>query len=72
LAMAIVTKPKVIIRADANAAHKYVVTVMDVLADLDLHFSLWEGNVFSLVNGIRRQMKLIEQILGKCLLAISL
>lgn len=28
-------KPPVILRADANAAHKYVVTVMDVLADLD-------------------------------------
>lgn len=28
-------KPQVIIRADANAAHKYVVTVMDVLADND-------------------------------------
>lgn len=27
-------KPPVVIRADANAAHKYVVTVMDVLADL--------------------------------------
>lgn len=27
-------KPPVILRADANAAHKYVVTVMDVLADL--------------------------------------
>jgi len=26
-------KPPVVIRADANAAHKYVVTVMDVLAD---------------------------------------
>jgi len=26
--------PPVIIRADANAAHKYVVTVMNVLADL--------------------------------------
>jgi biopolymer transport protein ExbD len=26
--------PSVIVRADANAAHKYVVTVMDVLADL--------------------------------------
>ncbi len=28
-------KPPVVIRADANAAHKHVVTVMDVLADLD-------------------------------------
>jgi biopolymer transport protein ExbD len=28
-------RPTVIIRADADAAHKYVVTVMDVLADLD-------------------------------------
>lgn len=28
-------KPTVVIRADANAAHKHVVTVMDVLADLD-------------------------------------
>ncbi len=27
-------KPPVVIRADANAAHKYVVTVMDVLADM--------------------------------------
>ena len=27
--------PPVIIRADANAAHKHVVTVMDVLADLN-------------------------------------
>ncbi|MFK8011670.1 MAG: ExbD/TolR family protein [Marinicellaceae bacterium] len=27
-------KPPVIIRADENAAHKYVVTVMDVLADM--------------------------------------
>ena len=27
-------KPPVVIRADANAAHKHVVTVMDVLADL--------------------------------------
>ena len=27
-------KPPIVIRADANAAHKYVVTVMDVLADL--------------------------------------
>ncbi|MBL4660175.1 MAG: biopolymer transporter ExbD [Alcanivoracaceae bacterium] len=29
-------KPPVIIRADANAAHKHVVTVMDVLADLGI------------------------------------
>lgn len=28
-------RPTVIIRADADAAHKHVVTVMDVLADLD-------------------------------------
>jgi biopolymer transport protein ExbD len=28
-------KPSVVIRADANAAHKHVVTVMDVLADLE-------------------------------------
>ena len=28
-------RPSVIIRADANAAHKHVVTVMDVLADLE-------------------------------------
>lgn len=28
-------KPPIVIRADANAAHKYVVTVMDVLADMD-------------------------------------
>jgi biopolymer transport protein ExbD len=28
-------RPSVIIRADADAAHKHVVTVMDVLADLD-------------------------------------
>ncbi|HFC30703.1 MAG TPA: biopolymer transporter ExbD, partial [Oceanospirillales bacterium] len=28
-------KPPVVIRADANAAHKYVVTVMNVLADMD-------------------------------------
>ncbi len=27
-------KPAIVIRADADAAHKYVVTVMDVLADL--------------------------------------
>ncbi len=27
-------KPPVVIRADANAAHKHVVTVMDVLADM--------------------------------------
>ncbi|VAW39322.1 Biopolymer transport protein ExbD/TolR [hydrothermal vent metagenome] len=27
-------KPPVVIRADANAAHRHVVTVMDVLADL--------------------------------------
>jgi len=27
-------KPPVVIRADENAAHKYVVTVMDVLADM--------------------------------------
>ncbi len=27
-------KPSIVIRADANAAHKYVVTVMDVLADM--------------------------------------
>jgi biopolymer transport protein ExbD len=27
-------KPAIVIRADANAAHKYVVTVMDVLADM--------------------------------------
>ncbi|HHL31193.1 MAG TPA: biopolymer transporter ExbD [Oceanospirillales bacterium] len=27
-------KPPIVIRADANAAHKHVVTVMDVLADL--------------------------------------
>jgi biopolymer transport protein ExbD len=27
-------KPPVVIRADANTAHKHVVTVMDVLADL--------------------------------------
>lgn len=31
------SKPQVIIRADANAAHKYVVTVMDVLADNDFN-----------------------------------
>ena len=30
-------KPQVIIRADANAAHKHVVTVMDVLADNDFN-----------------------------------
>lgn len=28
-------KPPVVIRADANAAHKHVVTVMNVLADMD-------------------------------------
>lgn len=28
-------QPSIIVRADENAAHKYVVTVMDVLADLD-------------------------------------
>ena len=28
-------KPAIVIRADANAAHKHVVTVMDVLADLE-------------------------------------
>lgn len=28
-------KPPIVIRADANAAHKHVVTVMDVLADLE-------------------------------------
>ncbi len=27
-------KPPVVIRADENAAHKHVVTVMDVLADM--------------------------------------
>jgi len=27
-------KPAIVIRADANAAHKHVVTVMDVLADM--------------------------------------
>lgn len=27
-------KPPIVIRADANAAHKHVVTVMDVLADM--------------------------------------
>jgi len=30
-------KPTVVIRADANAAHKHVVTVMDVLADLEFN-----------------------------------
>ena len=29
-------KPSIIVRADANVAHKYVVTVMDVLADLEI------------------------------------
>lgn len=28
------TKPPIVIRADANAAHKHVVTVMDALTDL--------------------------------------